>query len=83
MAKGPNGTRRAYGPADMGAAWSATGPKTSAIYHFGREVESSAPKRPRQRRMPEGLTEYEKKIWRRSNGRLFDLLFITDDIPKL
>src|SRR5437879_13245769 len=63
MAKGANGTKRAYGLAWPKGKATVEGPQKPAIYEFGPRADSE----PRRyiRRMPEGLTENEKKVWQR------------------
>ena len=64
MAKGANGTQRAYGLAWAKEKAAVEGLQKPAIYESGPKADSTP--RPYVRRMPEGLTEYEKKVWRKS-----------------
>ena len=64
MAKGANGTARAWGLAWVKGKVPVEGPQKPAIYESGPKADSAP--RSYVRRMPEGLTEYEKKVWRKS-----------------
>jgi hypothetical protein len=60
MAKGSNGTKRAYGLAWAKGKATVQGPQKPAVYESGPNADSAP--RPYIRRMPEGLTENEKNV---------------------
>lgn len=62
MAKGAHGTKRAFGQAWV-ESLGAHGMKPPSIYNSGSRLDGQC-FTPREA-MPEGLTEYEKKVWRK------------------